>query len=238
MSRYIRDIKLSQPIDVVSMIMEDYVYHSRFIRNDWNGEMVYYLKDNHGRERYLEWRYVDGVFHVEAWLKSKFGNELGLDSFGGGASKREFKRSLEQLIATLKRQSPNTISSGHVGSDPLHHTNDHAAEHRMQQQGKQMSFGTMPSGNGQSNAYGQRTTNRTSATYKPATDKKKNSAGSPMVMAALALVFSSFPFLGIVFAVIGLRKCKNNETGNTNGTARLLCILAIVVSILSMLTAL
>ena len=82
MGRYIREIKLSQPIDVVSMLVEDYVYHHRFQRNDWNGEMVYYMKDKHGKERYMKWDYTNGVFHVEAWLKDAFGGEADLKGFG------------------------------------------------------------------------------------------------------------------------------------------------------------
>ena len=36
MGRYSKDIQLEQPIDVVSMVMEDFVYHNRFSRTDWN----------------------------------------------------------------------------------------------------------------------------------------------------------------------------------------------------------
>ena len=68
MSRYINDVRLDQPIDVVSVLLEDFIYHNRFSRTDWNGEMVYRLKDSHGVERYMKWFYADGVFHVEAWL--------------------------------------------------------------------------------------------------------------------------------------------------------------------------
>lgn len=71
MSRYINDVRLDQPIDVVSVLLEDFIYHNRFSRTDWNGEMVYRLKDSHGVERYMKWFYADGVFHVEAWLKGR-----------------------------------------------------------------------------------------------------------------------------------------------------------------------
>ncbi len=233
MSRYIRDIKLNQPIDVVSMIVEDYVYHNRFVRNDWNGEMVYYLKDKHGRERYLEWRYVDGTFHVEAWIKSRFGNELGLDNFGGGASKREFKRSLEQLIATLKRQSPHTIFSGHVGSDPLHHTNDYAAEHKMQREGRQMSFGTMPSDNRSASDNRTFSGNGASADKTPSAGQKGSSSAA--VLAVFALAFSSVPVLGFVFGVLALAMNKKSGGKALKGVVKVLCILTIISSVLSLL---
>ena len=64
MGRYIKDIRLEQPIDVVSMVMDDFIYHNHFSRTDWNGEMVFFLKDRHNKERYLKWVYVDGQFHV------------------------------------------------------------------------------------------------------------------------------------------------------------------------------
>ena len=35
MSRYIKEVELNQPIDVVSMVMEDFIYHNRFTRADW-----------------------------------------------------------------------------------------------------------------------------------------------------------------------------------------------------------
>lgn len=42
MGRYVKDVQLDKPIDVVSMVMDDFVYHNQFSRTDWNGEMVYY----------------------------------------------------------------------------------------------------------------------------------------------------------------------------------------------------
>lgn len=129
MGRYIKDVQLEQPIDVVSMVMDDFVYHNRFSRTDWNGEMVYYLKDRHGRERYMKWFYVDGVFHVEAWLKNPFGDEMDLDGVGGGASRKEYRRSMDELIETLKKQPASSVAGGHVGSDPLHHDSGHGSNH-------------------------------------------------------------------------------------------------------------
>lgn len=129
MGRYIKDIELNQPIDVVSMVMDDYVYHERFGRTDWNGEMVYSMKDRHGRERYMKWHYTGGVFHVEAWLKGAFGGEMDLDGVGGGASRKEYHRSIEQLLKTLQLHHGGQLSGGHVGSDPLHHSEDHKKDH-------------------------------------------------------------------------------------------------------------
>lgn len=129
MGRYIKDIRLEQPIDVVSMVMDDFIYHNHFSRTDWNGEMVFYLKDHHKKERYMKWVYVDGQFHVEAWLKNAMGGEMDLDGIGGGASRKEFRASLDGLLETLKKTAAGSLAGGHIGSDPLHHDGGHADNH-------------------------------------------------------------------------------------------------------------
>lgn len=45
MARYIEDKEINQPLDVVSMVVEDYIYHNRFTRTDWQGEPVYRCTD-------------------------------------------------------------------------------------------------------------------------------------------------------------------------------------------------
>ena len=110
MGRYIKDIELNQPIDVVSLVMEDYIYHNHFSRTDWNGEMVFCLRDGHGGERYLKWSYAGGIFHVEAWLKGPFGKEMDLDGVGGGASRKEFRESMERLAGQLRHQQASAIA--------------------------------------------------------------------------------------------------------------------------------
>lgn len=129
MGRYIKDIQLEQPIDVVSMVMDDFIYHNHFSRTDWNGEMVFYLKDRHKKERYMKWVYVDGKFHVEAWLKNSLGGETDLDGVGGGASRKEFRASIDGLIETLKKTTAGSLAGGHIGSDPLHHDSAYVDNH-------------------------------------------------------------------------------------------------------------
>ena len=232
MARYIREVKMTQPIDVVSMIVEDYVYHYQFRRSDWNGEMVYFRKDGHGKECYMKWNYTNGVFHIEAWLKNAFGGEADLN--GSGVSKNEFRKSLEKLITTLQRQHASTVSSGHVGADPLHHTDNHAAEHRAQQRGSQMSFGTMPTGNpavrtpnrnvGYLNPQGART-GRASANI---------SEASALIYAVIALIFGSIPIVGILIAISCLKKIGGNS-GGTYRVAQILCVIALVISVFTVL---
>lgn len=129
MSRYIKDVQLDQPVDTVSIIMEDFTYHNQFRRADWNGEMVYLAKDRHGRERYLKWSYVSGLFHAEAWLKTRFGGEMDLDGVGGGASREEYRKCMDDLVRTLSQQDASQITAGHMGSDPIHHDTGHGDNH-------------------------------------------------------------------------------------------------------------
>lgn len=117
MSRYIEDAELNQPIDVVSMLMEDYTYHHRFMRTDWNGEPVFCCRDAHGKERYLVWSYASGILHLEAWVKGAFGNEANLS----GRSGKEYRKSLEELLKKLREHSGDTSNVGYIGEDPFVH---------------------------------------------------------------------------------------------------------------------
>lgn len=119
MARYIQDAGIDQPYDVVSMTMEDYIYHNHFTRTDWQGEPVYGSKAADGKERFLKWSYSCGILHIEAWLKNAFGNETDLD--GAGKSKAEYKRSLEKLVQDLRNHSGEMFESGYIGHDPLQH---------------------------------------------------------------------------------------------------------------------
>lgn len=234
MGRYIRDIQLEQPIDLVSMVMDDFVYHNRFSRTDWNGEMVYYLKDGHGRERYMKWFYVDGVFHVEAWLKSPFGDEMDLDGVGGGASRKEYRKSMDELIETLKGQSASSIAGGHVGSDPLHHDSGHDGNHdtwradtEWQQgfsgadshdtgKGRASASGESPDVSGKGRHYGSLFPDV------PIPELK----GKGVVFCALAALFLAWwsPVFGIILGLVALN--KREDCSQTN-LVRVVSILAI-----------
>ncbi|MCH5270651.1 MAG: hypothetical protein J1E83_07850 [Lachnospiraceae bacterium] len=124
MPRYIEDAGLNQPIDVVSMLMEDYIYHHRFMRTDWNGEPVYCCRDAHGKERYLVWSYASGILHLEAWVKGAFGNEANLS----GGSGKEYRKSLEELLKKLREHSGDTSNIGYIGEDPFIHKETEAAK--------------------------------------------------------------------------------------------------------------
>lgn len=117
MGRYIQDAGINQPLDVVSMTMEDYIYHNRYIRTDWNGEPVYQCIDASGKDRYLKWSYINGTLHVEAWMKGAFGEEADLN--GIGKEKREYKDSIDNLITKLRTHSGKMPDAGYIGHDPI-----------------------------------------------------------------------------------------------------------------------
>lgn len=218
MGRYVKDVQLDKPIDVVSMVMDDFVYHNQFSRTDWNGEMVYYLKDRHGGDRYMKWSYAAGELHVEAWLKNPFGGEMDLDGVGG-ASRREYKKSMDELIRRLVNTG-DQLSSGHVGSDPLHHDNSHHV-------GRHMSARMA----GQATAE-QRVTSQ--ATAAPGSSAGREGTGQvALFWAILAIMFAwSVPILGLIFAIVALRK---QGESSRQVLVRWIAIIAILVAAGAML---
>lgn len=223
MSRYIKDIQLDKPIDTVSVVMEDFIYHNQFRRADWNGEMVHMTKDRHGRERYFKWSYVSGRFHVEAWLKSRLGGEMDLDGVGGGTSREEYRRCMDDLVRTLSQQDPSRIASGHMGSDPIHHDAGHGDNHAAwsaDTKWQRETFERQKAGAG--NAAGQFSGRQNPDSQKPAGQVTggQNTGGwtfpeggySPehvreRLFAILSVLFGLFiPYIGIVFGVLALRE--------------------------------
>lgn len=211
MGRYIKDVELNQPIDVVSMLMEDFLYHNHFTRADWNGEMVYYRKDGYDRERYIKWYYTDGVFHVEAWLKNPLGGEMDLDGVGGGASRKEFRENMDELIVRLQNQPADSLAGGHVGSDPLHHDSDYQKSHETWEKDTrwQQYYSEEPSQN----------------TWKPTIEGR-----GALACAIVALLVGWWiPLLGIVFGVLALKKSEEYEQTRL---IRVIAVIAIVAAVL------
>ena len=253
MGRYIKDIELNQPIDVVSMVMDDYVYHEHFGRTDWNGEMVYSMKDRHGRDRYMKWHYAGGVFHVEAWLKGTLGGEMDLDGVGGGASRKEYRRSMEQLLDTLRLHHGGQLSGGHVGSDPLHHSEDHKKDHS--QWKKDTSWQSSAAGAAVRTVKGQLPPQTQRQNIPASQTQSRNASASQtqrrivsvsetqqalgagttqlLVYAVLSLLLAgAAPFFGFIIAVIGLGKVKKNGEQTTKEIQKLVKILfGIAISI-------
>ncbi len=256
MARYIVDRALNQPIDVISMGMEDYLYHNRFTRTDWNGEPVYCSRDDHGKEKYLVWSYASGILHLEAWVKGLFGGESGLNG-----SARAYGESLERLLERLQQHSGNMGSVGYIGQDPFLH----------EQGSGQGNFSGNNLGNFQGNFSGNNPGNGAMPAGVPAGMPGGMPGGVPagmpggvpggmpggvpagmpggmpagapagmpvgvpaqegMVMGILGIVMSFLvPFMGILIGAIGLSKCRMADTSAGKGKrAKILCVTAIVI---------
>lgn len=107
MARYIQDVYLGKPDDFVHFMMNDYLQKNGFSMSDWKGEPAYRAGDPMLEGyKYLKWSYVNGNFHLEAWMKGTFGGEWDLDGFVGCAQKGPYKNNLNQLIATLQQELP------------------------------------------------------------------------------------------------------------------------------------
>lgn len=107
MARYVREVVLNKPGDFVQFIMDDYLQKNGFIMSGWKGEPAYRTGDAAIEGyKYLKWGYMNGVFHLEAWMKGTFGGEWNLDGFVGTLQKKPYKESLEQLLAVLQQPLP------------------------------------------------------------------------------------------------------------------------------------
>lgn len=246
MARYIQDAGIDQPYDVVSMTMEDYIYHNHFTRTDWQGEPVYGSKAADGKERFLKWSYSCGILHIEAWLKNAFGNETDLD--GAGKSKAEYKRSLEKLVQDLRNHSGEMFESGYIGHDPMQHEESETSDAWTQTNQETNSGWKQPdqgadSGRAQPDT-AQPAWSEQHPTYQAPIDfgttgagaigKFLNPTGPGLGIAALLCSFL-IPAFGIAFGVIGMRRYKTTgdpDKDKTIKNGRTMCIAALVISIL------
>lgn len=245
MARYMQDVPLNQPIDVVSGIMENFIYRNRYFRTDWNGEPVYLSTDSaEGGHRYLKWSYVNGVVHIEAWMKGTFGGE---DDLNGGGRKKAYKDILERLIMQLQNPPHDEYSAAFGSSvqQPAY----------AQQQSTYAAPQAQDSYNMQQPTYTQpwMTGVRKSSPYIPAGSPNMTIPGNPnasipannpnevasaynLAMIALVLAFV-FPLIGLILGAVGLQRCKAAMTNDDTGKAKkgkTLCTIAIVLPIISM----
>lgn len=205
MGRLVKELQLNQSLDVVSIVMEDYVYHHRFTRSYWNDEMVYCSKDSYGGEHYIKWSYICGVFHLEAWTRNSFGREASPYGLGGGPGKREFRDSIGKLLTMLK-QNNTDYANGHMNSDPIHHEEQHGDNHRKWKADTKW--------------------------QSDSSQEKDANADAFYVIAWIAVVFALFsPFVGFVLAQIAMNKGKNFDNSNK---IRKVATLAIILSISSL----
>lgn len=240
MARYIEDTGINQPLDVVSMVMEDYIYHHRYTRTDWNGEPVYSCRDAYGKERYLVWSYASGILHLEAWLKGAFGKEANLS----GKSGKEFQKSLEELLNKLRTHSGNTANIGYIGEDPFtHHEEAQTPPPRAQSVPngvpvmpyKPQNTAYVPPQGSPNNIPGaQGGLNGIPGSIQGIPNgMPDNIASAALVMGIIGLVLSMCsPIFGLILGIIGKNRCQTMDTAAGQGkAANILCTIAIILSI-------
>lgn len=75
--------------------------------SDWKGEPAFRAGDPALEGyKYLKWGYMNGVLHLEAWMKGTFGGEWDLEGFAGSLQKKPYRESLEQLFGILQQPLP------------------------------------------------------------------------------------------------------------------------------------
>ena len=105
MARYAKDLTLNLPEEAVHYVVNDYLQKNEFSASEWQGEPCLRAGGTMMGYRYLTWSYSGGVLHLEAWLESNTGKELGLDGVVGAAWKMPYKSSIDQLLSTLESQA-------------------------------------------------------------------------------------------------------------------------------------
>lgn len=92
-------------------MMNDWLQKNSFKTSTWKGEAVYRRGDGFFEGfRYIKYSYVNGMIHLEAWMKGPFGGEQDLTGAWGWAVKSGFKNSITQLITLLQQSIPQPVN--------------------------------------------------------------------------------------------------------------------------------
>lgn len=223
MARYIKELDVRQPIDVVSIVMEDFIYHNHFTRSDWNGEMVYSGKDKHGKMRYFKWTYVNSILHIEAWMKGAFGGESSIAT--GSGSKADYRESIDRLLNRLRTHSGNVQIGDYVGHDPMSH-------------GTTKPVYKQPASTPAQPVYKQQTaytTPKSVYTSSSAPTQRTATGGSAMILSIVAVFFGlMIPLFGLIMGIIAKKRLEQEDVDDRHRRlVKTLSTLAIVLSVIS-----
>ena len=213
MARYVKDLVLNKPEDFVTFIMNDYLQKNQFVVSEWKGEPAYRTGDAliEGY-KYLKWSYENGTLHLEAWMKSTFGKEMGLDGFVGALQKKPYREGLEQLFHVLKQAIPE------AGMNEM--------------AGQFVNRSDMPGGSTLGSI--------ASALLPVKTVDNSGAATMALVFGILAFGISFLsPLISIILAILGYSRARIGMQSALKGRAkagRNFCIVAIVLSIILWVT--
>ena len=206
MGKYVSTSKVSQPIDVVSAAMEDYLYHNHFQRTDWNGEMVFSTGNKTSPERFLRWSYACGIFTIEAWIKGPGSSEVGLDSILAGVAGSEFKASLKILERNVKEHCGH-VEMGLIDEDPFVHDENHV---------------DVPEDAKYQNSVGY--------DYSHGPKVEDKDVAKAYGLAILGLMLSGIPLVGLILGVLAMQAAQKVTNKAVVGVAKFLSVIAIIAS--------
>ena len=174
MSRYIRNEAIGKPADFVDFIMSDFIAKQGFTLVNINGETMYQKgKGFLEMPRYFSYRYMNGVIHIEAWVRfawlpGVYGKESDMSGFVGSVPKNAYKEDIEELIRVLYQPLP--------GEQP----NPYGGYGQPGQNGMQGGYG-QPGQNGMQGGYGQPMQNGMQGGYgQPGQNGVQGGYGQPM----------------------------------------------------------
>lgn len=239
MARYIKDVNIDQPIDVVSIVIEDFLYHNHFTRSDWNGEMVYSGKDSRGKQRFFKYTYVNSILHVEAWMKGAFGGETSIAT--GGGSKADYRESIERLLSRLRVHSGNVQIGDYVGHDPMNHGTAQPA-YRQPAATPAQSVYKQPAATPAQPVYKQQntyTTPKSVYTSSSMPTQRTSAGGSALILSLVAVFFGLMvPLFGLIMGVIAKKRLEQEDVDDRHRKlVKTLSTLAIVFSIISFIVS-
>lgn len=108
MARFVKDVNLNQPAEFVNFMMGDFLQKGGYVTLEWKGEECFRCGDVMIEGyKYLKWSYMNGIFHLEAWMRAPFGGEMGLTGFYGALPKKMYRNNLEALILSLQQIVPD-----------------------------------------------------------------------------------------------------------------------------------
>lgn len=195
MARYVQDVILNKPDDFVHFIMNDYLQKNGFVMSDWKGEPAYRAGDPMLEGyKYLKWSYINGHFHLEAWLKGTFGGEWDLEGFVACAQKGPYKNTLQTLIQTLQQPLPHQ-----GGATPPEAV-------------------VQPAGASAANA--QNMGNPVPVSIPVQTVDNHKAATLALVFGILSLVFCWIPLFSLIFAIVGFSQARMGQGSSKAGQAK------------------
>ncbi len=110
-------IRLNKPKEFVDFIINDYLTKNGFKNTSYNGEKFWQCK-RIGTPKCFNYTYEDGIYEVEAWIRSSYfliiETELDLNGMKERNLKIEFKNELDELVELLEQDIDPNINYGNM----------------------------------------------------------------------------------------------------------------------------